>query len=238
MRTEVLKGLKATLAVVPLCLLLSCASDDRSWKKAQAQGSAKAYGEYLAKYPTARFADDARARIEALDFEQARSQNTVEGFKTFLSDHPEGPLADSARRRIKDLMTVVIGGRFVDRHGSPIEGVNFIVDEYHKGNCTLVLRAGNPSPAGTTDKAGKFEIAAERTYLEKMGNKFCLSTNQHGVVINKDGEGPTYQVKYRGTATYQKIKKDLRISYTLNDIAVFKLAPGDRTIDVEVVDAR
>ena len=231
MQAELMKLLKVVAAFMPL-LLLSCASDERSWKEAQTQDSVSAYEDYLAQYP-------------------------------------KGEFADSARTKIKELMTVVIRGRFMARDESPIPGVEFMVGSCHEGKCVLDLSADASTLHAVTDGAGTFEILMDRTFLESLGNRFCLwatvsedvkerhnlphirqysqtrfgelAVDIHGpasgIIIAKDEGRLKYELNYRRLKmTFEKTKAGVEVSTPIQDeTVVFKLGPDERTINVEIV---
>jgi len=62
-------GKSASRAALLLTLLaIGCGETHQDWKKAEATNTAEAYAEFLAKHPQDSHADDARARIETIDW--------------------------------------------------------------------------------------------------------------------------------------------------------------------------
>jgi hypothetical protein len=75
----------------------------RYFKRAQESGQAAHYEEYRVRYPTGRFAANAKADLERKRFDQAVAAGTIVAVESFLREYPESTRASDARTRIEYL---------------------------------------------------------------------------------------------------------------------------------------
>lgn len=92
------------LMVLLVLLTFGCATMQNRWKDAQLANSISAYEAFLSRYSKGEFADEARARLEALYLQKAKDTNTVEAYKGFLERYPHGKPADEARKLMDPLL--------------------------------------------------------------------------------------------------------------------------------------
>jgi tetratricopeptide (TPR) repeat protein len=91
----------------------------REYQSAERIGTRKAYQDFLARYPSGRYAELARERLAKLEpaapaktdsdaevrreYQYAERQGTRSAWEDFLAKHPSGPYSDLARDRLKKL---------------------------------------------------------------------------------------------------------------------------------------
>ena len=91
------------LALAALFVGCSTPSRPNPWRVAQATGTAQGYRDFLASEPASQFAEEARTRLEALDWARVEETSAREDFELYLRDHPGGPHALEAADAIEDL---------------------------------------------------------------------------------------------------------------------------------------
>jgi cell division septation protein DedD len=95
------------LCLAILAALIACSSPEADWKKADAQGTIAAYQKYLTDHPKDSRADQARARIQALQDDQAwadaQKANTAAAYKQYVDTQPNGIHAADAQERMTSL---------------------------------------------------------------------------------------------------------------------------------------
>jgi len=90
--------------VLIVLLAAGCATMQNRWKDAQSANSIAAYDAFLNRYSKGEFADEARARLEALYLQKAKNTNTIEAYQRFLERYPHGKPADEARKLMDPLL--------------------------------------------------------------------------------------------------------------------------------------
>jgi hypothetical protein len=102
---------KWTITVIAAAMLVACGSVEGAWDKANAENSVQAYQAFLDKYPADKHADEARAKIAALQDLQAwtaaDTANTEAAFQGYLQKHGSGVHAQEARDRLNGLQGAV-----------------------------------------------------------------------------------------------------------------------------------
>ena len=100
---NVLRG----LYLAALAALVACSSPEADWKKADAQATIPAYQKFLTDHPRDSHADQARARIQALQDEQAwtdaQKMNTADAYKQYLATQPNGIHVTEGQERLTSM---------------------------------------------------------------------------------------------------------------------------------------
>lgn len=92
------------LNITLLSLLSSCSRETAYWNKVNQINSIDAYNSYLNYYPTGRYVQEAKDKIEELIWNNIKRENTLEGYKNYLSTYPEGKYIKEANERIETLI--------------------------------------------------------------------------------------------------------------------------------------
>ncbi|MFQ5560333.1 MAG: hypothetical protein ACE5FU_07100, partial [Nitrospinota bacterium] len=69
-----------------------------AWKKVQEQNTVFSYENFLKKYPTGTYSDEARDAIEFLDWEDAGKQKSAAAFQKFIEKYPRSKFVGVATR--------------------------------------------------------------------------------------------------------------------------------------------
>lgn len=95
--------LRAVMAMLWLVTAAACAKSDDAWESAVKTDTPDAYASFLERHPKSEYAEQARARRDALiderDWNTARRENTAEAYAKYLSVHSEGVWSELAARR-------------------------------------------------------------------------------------------------------------------------------------------
>lgn len=103
MRARMGRSVVFGLVVLFLVTLFLSGCEKRDWTKAQQTNTVEAYKGYLEKYPSGKFATEAKAAIENLDWKVAQQANTVEAYQEFMKKYPSSKLASTATEKIAAL---------------------------------------------------------------------------------------------------------------------------------------
>jgi len=90
-------------SLIVLVVIAGCASEQDTWEDAQAEGSVASYEAFLAEYPDGELSGDARARIQALDFEMAQMVDSIAAFEGFLESYSSGEFVAEAEAMLEEL---------------------------------------------------------------------------------------------------------------------------------------
>ncbi len=100
-----------TMIAAAMMLAVACDSVQGAWDKANAKNSVQAYQAFLDKYPADKHAEEARAKIAALqdqqDWSAADTANSEAAFQNYLQKHGSGVHAQEARNRLDGLQGAV-----------------------------------------------------------------------------------------------------------------------------------
>lgn len=100
-----------TMIAVAMTLAVACDSVQGAWEKANAKNSVQAYQAFLDKYPADKHAEEAHAKIVALqdqqDWSAADRANTEAAFQDYLQKRSSGVHAEEARNRLNGLQGAV-----------------------------------------------------------------------------------------------------------------------------------
>ena len=103
--------IKWAITLIAAAMLVACGSAESAWDKANAENSVQAYQAFVAKYPADKRADEARAKIAALqdqqDWAAADKANTEASFQDYLQKRSSGLHAQEARDRLNGLQGAV-----------------------------------------------------------------------------------------------------------------------------------
>jgi cell division septation protein DedD len=95
-------GLCCALALV----VAGCSRQQSDWQKTRETNTADAYEQFLKKYPTGEFTEQAQARVKQLyeerDWQKARDTDTPEAYQAFLKQYPDGKWTEEARIRVEN----------------------------------------------------------------------------------------------------------------------------------------
>jgi hypothetical protein len=95
-------GKRLYVAVI-LLALSGCASPERSWREAEAQGTQEAYKAFVERFPNHPLAVQAHARLAGLAWEAAERKNTRDAYAAFVAQYPKGARVAEAQTRIEGL---------------------------------------------------------------------------------------------------------------------------------------
>lgn len=94
---------RGSLIVLFAVVLSSCANPDRDWQRATQADTTEAYDAFVRRHPNSPFADEARAGIERIAFEEAAGVGTIEALQSFLNRFDDGALASRALTQLERL---------------------------------------------------------------------------------------------------------------------------------------
>jgi hypothetical protein len=86
---------------------------EQDWKLTSMSNLESAYSEFLFLYPDSPYRDEAKRRIDALDFAAAERGGTAEVYEAFIRKHPLSEQASVARERIKEIEGLKTRDEFV-----------------------------------------------------------------------------------------------------------------------------
>ena len=116
-----MRQLWIVLWIALACALAACSRQETGWRDARRADTVPAYETYLEHFPAGAHADEARARIGALQEERewarANQLRTPEAWQRYLGAFPEGRYAGEARERLSDFV----------RAQAPPEGRAYVV---------------------------------------------------------------------------------------------------------------
>jgi len=90
-----------SLLVFTVLFITGCVTMD--FNRARSMDTILSYKSFLMKHPQGKYSDQARIRIEELEWEKATSGNTISFYENYLVKHPQGKYSDQARIRIEEL---------------------------------------------------------------------------------------------------------------------------------------
>jgi hypothetical protein len=95
------------VAICGALAMAACSSANKEWANASAENTVSSYQAFLDKHASDQHADDARARIAALQDDSswttAQSGNSLGSYQQYLQDEPNGTHAQAARDQIAGL---------------------------------------------------------------------------------------------------------------------------------------
>ena len=93
-----------TVALAGVLLVLAgCNRAERDWKSTKAENSASGYARYVAKYPEAKHAVDARRCLDDHAWNDARKANSIESLQSYLNAHAQGAHVVDAQKLLTSL---------------------------------------------------------------------------------------------------------------------------------------
>ena len=114
MKVALGRWLRAVMAMLWLVTAAACAKSDDAWESAVKTDTPDAYASFLERHPKSEYAEQARARRDALiderDWNTARRENTAEAYAKYLSVHSEGVWSELAARRRTALISAAGAG--------------------------------------------------------------------------------------------------------------------------------
>lgn len=94
---------KLVLILAMITLSIFSFAQNGKWKRTQKENSTKAYKEFLNKYPTSIYCDNAMLKLIELEFDSAENQNTIDGYKYFLMEYGENIFFEQATDKLIEL---------------------------------------------------------------------------------------------------------------------------------------
>jgi len=70
--------------------MFGCSSPEKAWQEAGRENTKEAYRDFLKKFPSSEFTEEAWKRIDDIKWEKAVATNTIEAYQAYLSSVPEG----------------------------------------------------------------------------------------------------------------------------------------------------
>jgi len=81
---------------------------EREWQNAAASGSKTEILAYLKKYPDTEHADEAKVKIDSIDWVAAQEQNTQDSYEEYMTQHQQGEHYDEARALLDKLLAALV----------------------------------------------------------------------------------------------------------------------------------
>ncbi len=127
--------MKRVLWVVMAVAIAACSSPEKEFKQAQAQDTSGAYQEFLRKNSSGPLADQARARIAALDAEhawqQAEQLNSADAYEAYARQYPQSAQAADATERAATVRRAAAWDK--TRADGTAASLRAFVDQYPQG---------------------------------------------------------------------------------------------------------
>ncbi len=127
--------MKRMLLILMTVAIAACSSPEKDFKQAQAQDTAGAYQDFLRKNSSGPLADQARARIAALDAERAWQQadqlNSADAYEAFARQYPQSAQASEATERAAAVRRAAAWDKA--RADGTTQSLQTFVDQYPQG---------------------------------------------------------------------------------------------------------
>lgn len=97
---------KNTSLILPLVLLiviLGCSSDKRDYEKAMQANTIQVYEEFIRKHPDSRFVEQAKGKIDSLEYATVGSKKSIDAYEEFLLKHPNSVFVEAVKVKLDSL---------------------------------------------------------------------------------------------------------------------------------------
>lgn len=92
------------LTIVMLFItMFACSSPEKDWQVARHENTIEAYQNFLRKFPSSEFTEEASKRLEKLEWESAIASNELTEYRAFLDKYTDSQHREEARKRIDDI---------------------------------------------------------------------------------------------------------------------------------------
>jgi hypothetical protein len=105
-------------------------SQEGKWKKAQKENTVESYRNFLQKYPTSEYSDDAQLQVIELEYDMVQKTNTIESYRSFIKKYPEANLISDAKDKL-----ILLEYREVEKDNT-LQSYKYFIDKYPDGILT------------------------------------------------------------------------------------------------------
>jgi hypothetical protein len=192
------------LLVSLIVFISSCATIESDWKKAESSNTIVAYEDFLKHHSYSKSANEARSRVEKLQFEEAVKQDQILLYNTFLKKYPNSKNYREVKHLLENKKSLLKNSNIkkirIEQEGK--QNIDLLVETAIKD--IIVVMGFEVVPLNSSDFDAKLRIG--ETHLEAAGS-FAMAGSPF-IIFNYVAKVNLYHKQY-GTVFEDEIYREL-----------------------------